>query len=273
MSYKSIIVNLDIDGPSKPLIKFALEIAIRFKARLIGYTAAESPLPMIAADGVFADGEVWQRIREDIERRQKELHREFDRLVAKSVYAAWIDDVTEPTRLLVMTARMADLIITGSPYGSSSRNLDRSVDLGSLVLQAGRPVLVAAAATERLPLKKAVVAWKDTREARRAVADAVPLLAVAGEVIVVTVDRDPDDWTKSGVADVTAFLGHHGIKAHTEIIKSKDESDRLSEFVKSSGADLLVSGAYGHTRLREFIFGGVTRTVLDDDSVNRFMSS
>jgi nucleotide-binding universal stress UspA family protein len=105
------------------------------------------------------------------------------------------------------------------------------------------------------------------------VADAVPLLAVAGEVIVVTVDRDPDDWTKSGVADVAAFLGYHGIKARTEIIKSKDESDRLSEFVKSSGADLLVSGAYGHTRLREFVFGGVTRTVLDDNNLNRFMSS
>ena len=271
MSYKSIIVNLDIDGPSEPLIKFALDIAIRFKARLIGYAAAESPLPMIAADGVFADGQVWQQIREDIEHRQKELHREFDRLVAKSVDATWIEDVSEPTRLLVMTARMGDLIITGSPHGSSSRNLDRCVDLGSLVLQAGRPILVAAA--EHLPLKKAIVAWKDTREARRAVADAVPLLAVAGEVIVVTVDRDPDDWTKSGVADVAAFLGYHGIKARTEIIKSKDESDKLSEFVKSSGADLLVSGAYGHTRLREFIFGGVTRTVLDDNNLNRFMSS
>src|SRR5690606_4116934 len=107
--------------------------------------------------------------------------------------------------------------------------------------------------------KKIVVAWKDTREARRAVADAIPLLAAADEVTVVTVAAENDPWISDGLSDVIAFLAAHRVKARSELIESRDEYTDLLKFADYSNADLVVSGAYGHTRLREWAFGGVTR--------------
>jgi nucleotide-binding universal stress UspA family protein len=134
-------------------------------------------------------------------------------------------------------------------------------------------VLVVATDAEDLALKKVIVAWKDTREARRAVADAVPVLKRAGEVIVVSVDREADTWLKESVADVAALLAGHGVTAKTEVLKAKDEVGKLAEFVGAAKPDLVVSGAYGHSRLREWAFGGVTRSLLDNPGINRFMAS
>jgi nucleotide-binding universal stress UspA family protein len=179
----------------------------------------------------------------------------------------------DPTRSLAKAARLADLVVTAARNGASTGDAYRTADPGSLVLQAGRPVLVAADAAASLAAKKVVIAWKEAREARRAVADAVPLLLSADEVIVVTVDQAPDEETRAGLADVAAFLLGHGIKARTEVITAKDESERLREFVTESRADLVISGAYGHSRLREWAFGGVTRSLLDEVGLNRFMAS
>lgn len=274
MSYKSILVNLDIDAPIVLLVKAAADLTARFEARLIGFCAADVPFPMVMApEGSAIAMESWQQQRDDLERRFKDMRAEFDRVVAGSVKTEWREALGDPTRILAETSRVANLIVAAAPQGAASGDTYRAVDPGSLILQSGRPLLLLAGRTERIAAGRIVIAWKDTREARRAVADAVPLLMMADEVIVVTVDRDPDDWIKDGVADVSAFLGHHGIKARAEVLKAKDESDKLGEFVRSSGADVLVSGAYGHSRLREFAFGGVTRSLLDDNSLNRFMSS
>jgi nucleotide-binding universal stress UspA family protein len=143
-----------------------------------------------------------------------------------------------------------------------------------VVLRVGRPVLVAAHGEMDLSARRIVVAWKDTREARRAVADAIPLMAMASEVTVVAVDRHPDAWIKDSVQDVSSFLAGHGIKARTEIIRTDDdENNRLVDFFTSMSAELVVSGAYGHSRLREWVFGGVTRSLLDEVWLNRLMSN
>ena len=73
--------------------------------------------------------------------------------------------------------------------------------------------------------------------------------------------------------DAAGFLLHHGVRARTEVLKAKDEPAALSDFIRSVGADLIVSGAYGHSRLREWVFGGMTRSLLDDVWLSRFMSS
>lgn len=274
MSYKSILVNLDIDGPAAPIIKLAIDLAKRFEARLIGFCAADAPLPtMMAPEGGAIAVEVWQQMKDEIQQRLKELHAEFDRLVAGSVDAEWRELVGSPTRSLAPMARLADLVITSASRGASTGDTYRVVDPGSLVLQAGRPVLVVASGVEHVLARKVVIAWKDTREARRAVADAVPLLLSAGEVVVATVDSEPDEWISAGAEDVVAFLKRHGIKAHAEVITAKDDIGALTEFVTSFHADLIVSGAYGHSRVREWVFGGVTRSLLDEVGLNRFMSS
>jgi nucleotide-binding universal stress UspA family protein len=87
------------------------------------------------------------------------------------------------------------------------------------------------------------------------------------------VASEPDDRISAGIEDVATFLATHGITARTEVLKADDESNRLIDFLSSANADLIVSGAYGHSRIREWVFGGVTRSLLDDVRICRFMSS
>ena len=110
-----------------------------------------------------------------------------------------------------------------------------------------------------------VVAWKDTREARRAVLDAMPFLRTAKRVSVVEVcDRDEKDNAQARINDVVRFLDRHQINADPRPVLHRDRSDvnHLFEFALDEGADLLVAGAYGHSRLGEWIFGGMTREIL-----------
>ena len=189
MTYRSIIVNLDVDGPSVPIIKYATDLASRLNARLIGCSAADVTPPIIVAEGMTLEIDIRTHEREDIERRLDELRKEFERLAAASVKVEWRSAIANPSWFLIEAARAADIIVTGSPEGGASY---RSVDLGSLLLNAGRPVLVAGRGAERMLAAKILVAWKDKREARRAVADALPLLSQAQEVVVATVDPEAE---------------------------------------------------------------------------------
>lgn len=273
MSYKSILLNVDLDSPIGPAVNLAVDLAKHFKARLVGFCAADAPLPVtMAPEGAAIAAEVWQQMRDDIQQRFKDLHAEFDGLVAGSVATEWRDALGNPSHALVATSRIADLIVTGAPQGASTGDSYRAVDPGNLALRAGRPLLIASG-NAQAPTGRIVVAWKDTREARRAVADAVPLMAMATEVVVVTVASEPDHETSAGIKDVATFLAGHGVTARTEVLKSEDESARLADFLSAAGADLIVSGAYGHSRIREWVFGGVTRSLLDDIRLCRFMSN
>ena len=275
MSYKSILLNLNIDGPIEPIARVGVDLAKRFDARLIGFCAADAPLPVtMAPEGAAIAAEIWEQSRNEIRRRLAGLNGEFDGLVAGAVRTDWHGEIENPDHAVARRARTADIVVTSASQGASTGDSYRAVDPGSLVLRAGRPVLVAAQGAMDLPARRIVVSWKDTREARRAVADALPLMAMAEEVTIVAVDRNPDDWTRDSVKDVASFLAGHGIKARTEIIKTTDdESNRLVDFFASVNAELIVSGAYGHSRLREWVFGGVTRSLLDEVWLNRLMSS
>ncbi len=271
MSYKSILVNLDVDGPVLPLIEFAIDFARFFEARLIGFSAAQVRLPFAGPDGSAFGAEAWAQERDGFQRSFEKLRREFRKQVAGKVETGWHDMLADPTRCLAETARLADIIVTTARQGASIGDPYRSIDPGSLVLQAGRPVLIAANDATRFTVEKVVIAWKDTRESRRAVADAIPLLQSASEVVIVSVDRDPAIHAR--IADVSTYLQRHRVKAHTEVIVTEDEADRIHEFVTTCDADLVISGAYGHSRLSEWAFGGVTRSLLNEVRLNRLMAS
>lgn len=273
MTYKSILVNLDIDGPIAPLTKLAMELAHNFDASLIGLSAADIQPPIADASGMGIDLDIIDIQIKQIENRLQAVRAEFEALAGSTVDIQWRGAVYRPTSFLLEQARAADLIVAGSSRGTAPGNGYRRIDLGSLVLHAGRPVFMASQGAESVPTNRILVAWKDTREARRAVVDALPLLARAQEVVVVTIDPEEDTSAQSGLADVSGYLARHGIKARTEVIMVKSEGERLTEFARSIHADIVVSGAYGHSRLRELVFGGVTRSLLKDDGLNRFMSS
>ena len=160
--------------------------------------------------------------------------------------------------------RAPDLVITGVNRVGLQLDQLRQLDPSDLVMRVGRPIFVVPPEAEYLKLKCALVAWKDTREARRAVYDALPLLHKAKEVNVVEVilhDGDDREAAQGRVNDVTAWLRRHSISAYGTVLCASDEEDQIEQ-IRQYGADFLVAGAYGHTRLREWVLGGFTRSVL-----------
>lgn len=273
MSYKSILVNVGIDGPVEPIVGAAIDLAQRFGARLIGLCAADQPTPIGFPDAGLAAAEAWQRMHDDIEKRFGQVRETFDHLTADVVTTQWHVHLQNPTQALVEAARMADLVVTHAPAGAFRADSYRAADPASVVLRTGRPLLVIGDRVEHVAARTVSVAWKDGREARRAVADAIPFLAAAEEVSVVSVARRVDDELRRSLGDVVAYLAAHGIKARPELIERADENAALVDFMASARPDLVVSGAYGHSRLREWAFGGVTRFLLEEAGLNRFMSS
>jgi nucleotide-binding universal stress UspA family protein len=271
MGYKSILLNLDIDGHQATLIELATDVAKRFGARLIGQSAAEIAPPVVMAESMAVDAEMMMRERYTIELRIEELRQEFESLAGAQIETEWRGAFGNPTRLLAETARMADLIITGSPKDKSGDG-HRSVDVGSLVLQTGRPILVPAT-TQVFLADKVLVAWKDTREARRAVLDALPFLQMAKDVRVITIGGDEREREWTSLTDVVDFLSMHGVKARMAVFPEESDGQSIADVAEAMGADLTISGAYGHSRLREWIFGGATRALLENNRLNRLLSN
>lgn len=268
MSYKTIVVNLAVDADPAPIVKLASEVAQRFDAHLVGLAASDVPPLVSTGEGLVYEGEVMQVQRLEIERRLAELRDIFEQLVPASIGSGWTQRVCAPTRALGLAARSADLIVTDN----GGEDVYRAVDLGSLVLGAGRPVLVAANNAEHLLARTVLVAWKDSREARRALTDALPFLARANEVVVAAMEAGSGEEVRNSLADVAVFLEHHGVTARTEVVAGEASGDRLAAFARTIHADLIVSGAYGHSRLREWAFGGVTRTLIREGGISRLMS-
>jgi nucleotide-binding universal stress UspA family protein len=142
----------------------------------------------------------------------------------------------------------------------------RRVKIGDLALEAGRPVLIVPHGISRLAPSNAFVAWKDSRETRRAVADALPLLRLARNVTVLeAAEKSAQSQAHARVVDVARWLESHDIMAEpvTSTLSGSDAANLYSEMIEG-GCDFLVAGAYGHSRMGEFIFGGVTQDMLLD---------
>jgi nucleotide-binding universal stress UspA family protein len=157
-------------------------------------------------------------------------------------------------------ARLRDLAIV--PLGEGD---DQSC-LEAVIFGSGKPTLVVpeCATSHQFQLRTAVVAWDFSRTAARAIADALPLLQMAKHVRIVTVSGEKPIDTKHSAEELAKNLARHGLEVILDRVASKGESigDVLATYVRSFDADMLVMGAYGHTRLRDFILGGATRSLL-----------
>jgi nucleotide-binding universal stress UspA family protein len=138
--------------------------------------------------------------------------------------------------------------------------------LEAIIFGSGKPTLIVPerSASHQFQLRTAVVAWDFSRTAARAVADALPLLQMAKHVRIVTVSGEKAIDTKRSAEELAKNLARHGLEVILDRVASKGESigDVLGTYLRSLDADMLVMGAYGHTRLREFILGGATRSLL-----------
>jgi nucleotide-binding universal stress UspA family protein len=271
MTFASILVNVETDSPSSDArTALAASLARRFKARLIGVAAAAvRSIPVVDPTGAaMVDAEI--------------LQAEQDRLVAdlqaagaaflarpeiSGIDCEWRSVVYMPGEAVAREARAADLLVIGRDEERVGRGAYRSVDPGEVVLGAGRPVLVVPPGARELRARHIVVGWKDAREARRAVADALPFLIEAETVEVVAVAGDDEaDAATRQANDVVHFLDRHrgrgGAKAHVTREREAAAAAVLIMAAQQNDADLIVAGGYGHARLTEWVFGGVTRELL-----------
>jgi len=184
--------------------------------------------------------------------------RAFRRIVGAHNGIEWRCGRVAANNFVSEQARAADLIVASRPR--HGLQVDAEVDAGDLVMNAGRAVLMVPPGSERLSAKHVVVAWKDTREARRAIRDSLPFLKQAEDVSVIGIGEPAQSAT-----DVCAYLRHHGVdaRAYTRPGHIASMADELVRIAEQEGADLIVCGAYGHSRTREWVFGGVTRDLLD----------
>lgn len=273
MTFNTILVQLDVDSQVAPRTIYAQALARRFEATLIGFTAADTYVFLPGDDGGVAAAELMRQRRHEIEERLKVLREEFRSVAGDD--ASWREEIGDPTRLLAVHARAADLIVTGSPARGTADDHHRVVDIGALILSAGRPVLLAEDNLTPPTAQKVVIAWKDTREARRAVADAMPFLTEAREVLVATIEEQDRMRARESTGEVVRFLMRHGVKARSEVFAagSAEGGQVVMGVARQMGADLVVAGGYGHSRIREWAFGGMTRSLLKQGAINRLLSN
>lgn len=267
MEYKTLMVHLELNGDNEGVLRIAGDLAERFKARVIGIAAAQ-PVKILYDEGCTA-GEVMAEDQAEIDKELNACVAQFRQaLEGRANGLEWRSTVAfdRLEDYIAEQARAADLIITGKDIGGGLLDTTRRVNIGRLAVKAGRPVLLVPQGITSLPLKHVFIAWKDAREARRAALDALPLLEAArhATVLEVTSVREQAEAEKQ-VKDVALWLERHGLFASPEAIGTSHAQEGFlrSELVKGH-CDLLVAGAFSHSRTGEWVFGGVTQDVLLD---------
>ena len=265
MSYSAILTHVEVDPAAEPRLKLAADLANQFGAALIGIGAEIFETPTIASSMGYVDGGTLvaeaQAVEDDL-RRAETL---FD-TIAKGVTAGseFRCGVGLPGDLVAQEARAADLIVC-APRHPDRWGLHNHADAGDVLMDAGRPVLVTPDGLTKLDASSILVAWKDTREARRAVLDAMPFLERAKQVLIAEAcEEDDASDARTRVEDVAALLSRHGIKASTAVREPGKgvPAAALLQMAEMQDAGLIVAGGYGHARVREWVFGGVTRDLL-----------
>ncbi|WP_321800965.1 universal stress protein [Caballeronia sp. J97] len=277
MSYKTILVHLDTSVRAHPRLETALQLAKRFDAYLIGLYAVFEP--NARAFNVMAGSAGYYEVQAAMRReRAGALERLFHaELTRAGVSGEWLAPGEPADRAVPHHARCADLVVAGQDDPGDPESYIGESFREHLIMSAGRPVLLMPytgffATVGQVPM----IAWDGGREAARAVHDALPLLKAAGRASIVTVDTKADDaGPRIASADIAACIARHGVEV--EMVSSVSDAqasagDMLLSRASDLGADLVVMGGYGHTRLRELVLGGATRTFLESMTVPVLMS-
>jgi nucleotide-binding universal stress UspA family protein len=270
MTIKTVMVYVDPAQQAQEQVGVARSIASVFDASVIGVSAFAVE-PDFVAEGVIIE----ETTPEDVKRMKAALAEKgkwFQDIVGLSK-VEWRCGVEYPTVFLVNEARAADLVVIKSKQARI--NPYRLIDPAEAILRIGRPTVLVSEHVSELRADRIVVGWKDTREARLAVRDALPLLKKASQVTILEICTSVEqDVARRRTRDVAKYLQTHAVNCETNVRVYTAESDarHLIRVAKDDGADLIVTGAYGHSRLGEWMFGGVTRGLLDEAPICLLMS-
>lgn len=272
---KDLIVNLGL-GAHDPAGDFAVSIAEKFEAHVLGVAFMYDPvIPGSVMGGIppeFIDSQ-----RRESQKKAEAAIAHFEQL-AKRVGVSYEirkleASVSGAADRLGHLARRFDIVVVGQPEREKTAAAE-VVDEGVL-FESGRPVLfVPYIQKASLKLDRVMVCWDGSRAATRAINDGMPFLEKAKQVEVVIVANKAGKTNEITGADMGQHLARHGLKVDVKRITSPDidVTSTLLSYAADSSADMIVMGGYGHSRLREFILGGVTRGLLETMTVPTLMS-
>jgi nucleotide-binding universal stress UspA family protein len=265
MSYESILVHVQTSPEAQPRLSVARVMAERFDAVLIGVGVEMVPALAAGTGAGAVQADWYAAVSVSIEENLKVAERMFwEAAAGLAKGAVWEQGLAFPKEALAAASRGADLVVAGR--GPKNHKSDyRDAGAAELAVALGRPLLVTPDKAPSLSASRVVLAWKDTREARRAMSDALPFLKGAEGVVVLEVCHayeEPD--ARLRVDDVVIALKRHGVAAEARVmVHSGPPALEIIRLANLIGADLIVAGAYGHARLGEWLFGGVTQDLLE----------
>jgi nucleotide-binding universal stress UspA family protein len=259
---RDLLVHVDGSPAGRQRAQFAFDLAARAGARVTGLHITPpveirplykpSVLPRITV-------EVSTQLMLDASAAAAIFSEETNRLSAD---ASWLEATGDVVDGISDKARYADLVILGQYEWQGGPEAHPLPIAHSVVLQCGRPVMVVPASFTSRSLARIAIAWDASREAVRAVHDALPLLRLSQSVELISVTRETDLNRNVDAVDLSRHLSNHQIDVKTNIIKSADEQTALREELQQGGYDLIIMGGYSHPIWLEFIVGGATQSIL-----------
>ena len=275
MSYKTILVHIDPAKRCPVRVEAAIRLAQQYDAHLValhaiapfeppGYVMAEMGPAIVDAQRAAAASE--------LARTEAEFNRQVSAAGLRNVeLRSAVDDLVDA---ITLHARYADLLVIGQADAAAESHVPADFP-ERLVLAAGRPVLILPSVGSFATIgKRILIAWNPSREATRAVTDAIPLLQRADTVHVMAVNPKAGEHGTVPGADIGLYLARHGVRVEVKSDHGAeiDVGNELLSRAADLDADLVVMGGYGHSRLKEWVLGGATRTILGSMTAPVLMS-
>ncbi|MGU3454229.1 universal stress protein [Methylobacterium sp. 391_Methyba4] len=260
MTLSNIVVSLDASASTPGRVRLACNLARSFDATLTG-VAAQDPLPIsIYGKGSYLDSNIIEiaaaSARDEISKQQAVFH-EMTSGYNKAQLRVYD---REPLGCVIEECARGDLLVARGLDDGDSGEIVEALSPAEIILRAGRPVLVTPSEADDLSLGCAIIAWKDTREARRAVADALPLLRRAERVLLLTIASAE---ANTNAEATEAYLKGHDVQCErVELPETANVAQAVAGLARDEAAGLVVAGAYGHSKMRELVFGSVTHELL-----------
>ena len=275
MSYQTILTHLNDSRRARRLLEYAVDFAQPFETRVVAlHVSARLRLEGLPPPLNYID--VLKDLKFTLDEEVTHLRAIFEAVSSRAQFRGELRCLTaqrvNPAPIVMARARAADLVIASQsdPRWTMSPMLDCSDDIA---LGSGRPVIVVPNDwTCIAPPKNILVAWNQSREAARAMFDALPVLKNAETVELLQVDEEGKESGRNSQPDeevlpasaVGEVLAAHGVNPHIAILKARreDVGEQICRLATNQHADLIVMGCYGHARLREMVFGGASRYLL-----------
>ncbi|MEP0960335.1 MAG: universal stress protein [Roseobacter sp.] len=277
MAYKSIFAPLTHFDSNSAALAYSTAITDAHDAHLEVLCLGVDPAPNTYYDA-GSSAVLMHAAIEEAHAHADEMHNGVLKQLAGSGLRWEIVNAVSTTASLghsiTLQARLSDLAIVGSPYGSPHQ-ATQCLALEGLLFEAACPTVIVPKGDHKARPETIMIGWNESKESIRAIRSALPFLQAAASVHIAIIDppeNGPDRSDPGGALAV--FLARHGVRCDIQVMTRQGEriSDRLARHVIETGADMLVMGGYGHSRFREAVLGGATRDMLEHSTVPVLMA-